>query len=228
MGGTHGCDKGPGGECHKVGVGPNHQYDTWTCGCADGYECIFGCEHPHVEHECALLTPAPTPAPTVCDDPSTRTCAPEASGGLCEVTFGLQVCSCATGYTCGAGCTYPFTGHVCTADPTNSPTASPTAAPTVPLPSCSQLNGCRIHGVGAGCGSGSAWEQALPTGLVGECGCKEFCSQYAQGACHIVWTFDAVTELCTCEGVSETDISAACAAGEGPNSAPNARSGYVD
>merc|ERR1712070_1287051 len=56
--GSHGCDKGPGGECHK-GEG-----NAWTCGCAANYYCTYGCTMPHVDHGCALITSAPTISPT--------------------------------------------------------------------------------------------------------------------------------------------------------------------
>ena len=142
--GSHGCDKGPGGECHKIG-------SQWACGCLDEYMCVAGCEWPHIGHTCTLTaapTPSPTPATTLCDSPSTRVCATDDSGGLCAITYGMQLCSCIPEYHCISGCNYPFSGHGCKSDtesPTQHPTASPTAEPTfspTPSPTASPTPAC--------------------------------------------------------------------------------------
>jgi hypothetical protein len=142
----------------------------------------------------------------------------------CAVT-GQVLCSRAQisgGAGTGTGCGFD-THHVWTRD----------ACETTPMAGCYQLAGCSISGFGgaaptSGCGAGSAWQQPLPSGLEGDCGCKQFCSQYAQAACNMVWSFDVDTHKCTCEGVAYPDISVGCTKGGGPGSAPSLRSGHVD
>jgi hypothetical protein len=96
--GNHGCDKGPGGTCIMVGENPDH--DSWTCGCLPAYECTDGCQHPHIGHNCSIITPAPTPAPTPmhqCDDGS-HGC-DKGPGGICLKVggdFNEWACGCNT------------------------------------------------------------------------------------------------------------------------------------
>jgi len=102
---SHGCDKGAGGICYKLAG------NQWGCDCSnEGYECVFGCEAPHIQHRCKATrapTMFPTPHPT-----SYPTAAP-------------------TRYPTGFPSTFP------TAKPTASPTASPTFS-EVDHPECAK------------------------------------------------------------------------------------------
>lgn len=109
--GMHKCDKNGGGTCVKVALA----HDAWICGCQAGYQCTGGCTYPHVAHTCTAETPAPTPKQSPCDNLGTRVCDSKANGGACSFFGSIQACQCNSGYTCTAGCNYPFAGHKCAA-----------------------------------------------------------------------------------------------------------------